>query len=293
MRHLVFLAALVAGAGCGGGSNGSDGADLAMAEPRDMAKIRPDLWQPSGCIKGVLQDEAGKPIAMESVLACSAVVCLYGMSGADGSFQICGLHIEPLAIKTEEHCKAPRKGAAMAQALLARDGDTVDVGLLIVPDLGAGVQLAPKMAMPQTLMVGDGLTLTIVSNDFEYPLGGNDCTLAGHLVPPAKHFNFKIPRRRHPAGRLRALALHRHQQVEDRRQGGRDGPVHVPRSTSGPSPSSTASSTPSPPSATPTPTARPSRPIRARASPSSPGCSSAPSPSAPHPPLLSLSLSLS
>lgn len=201
--RLCLLSLVVAG--CGGGGGGGTSAaspDLSGISPGgadmagDMARLRPDLWMPSGCIKGLLQDEKAQALAGVSILACSKVVCFYATSGADGTFQKCGLMLQNIAVKTEEDLTtSPRRAASMCPITLMHADQIADVGTLTVPLLGGGATLPDPHASSRTSAdIGDGLKLSLVPADVTLPLGFKaPFNFAARAVPADKRCPLKVP----------------------------------------------------------------------------------------------------
>ena len=139
---------------------------------------------PSG-IAGVLQDEAGRPIADANVMACMSTVCLYSKSAADGRF---GFDVEPpadIAIKTDGDPSAtPRRAAALYPVRLT-EARVMDVGVVRSPSLPDGVPLAAAAKDPQTIQAGDGLTLILNRGALTPRLGEVLIDVAARQVPAA------------------------------------------------------------------------------------------------------------
>lgn len=136
-------------------------------------------------LRGVLKDEAEKPIANTQVLACMATVCLFGQSGEDGLFLF---EIEPpaeIALKTQEDLSTtPRRASVLVPVRLA-NGSLVDMGTVHVPNLPAGTRLGPASADPQTLMAGDGLELILRRADLTPRVGDVLGDVAARAIPAA------------------------------------------------------------------------------------------------------------
>src|SRR5579883_528193 len=163
----------------------ADGAasDLATAPP-DL-RVLHDLSYPSAAVKGVVLDESGAPLPGAVVGACSATYCPIVDDGSDGSFLFPMLKLEPRIIKVgEDATKSPPWGEALAPVDLTTANVTVDVGALYVPHMTAGVMLSslPKDTV-QSVMVGDGLALTLRPADLQIPVGAEKEPLAARAVP--------------------------------------------------------------------------------------------------------------
>lgn len=182
----VFLAGLIwLGAGCGGDGGVVD-SGVVDGRPVDAGDIDAGMEPAGPGLAGTLTDEAGAPIAYEMVLACMATTCLFGESGADGRFLF---PIEPtaeVALKTTGDPSAtPRRAAALCPVRIVDDA-LVTVGNLHVPSLPAGVAIGPAGADPQTLLAGDGLTLTLRRADLTPRIGDTLVDIAARQVPPAQ-----------------------------------------------------------------------------------------------------------
>jgi hypothetical protein len=176
-QNLLGLA-LIAALGCGQGDdpgladsgNGDDGGIDAMG---------PGLF-------GALADETGQPLGYEMVLACMSTVCLFGSTDADGRFSF---PIDPpadVALKTPvDLATTPRRGAALCPIRIA-DQSAIDVGTFHVPHLPQGTPIGPATMDPQTLEVGDGLTLTLRRADLTPRIGDVLVDAAARLVPATR-----------------------------------------------------------------------------------------------------------
>lgn len=174
VRSLASVA-LIAALGCGAGDTPGavDGGDDSDGGSTSMG---PGL-------AGVMMDEAGQPLGNRMILACMATVCLFGDTDADGRF---AFPIEPpaeVALKTPEDLSTtPRRAAALCPVRID-DAALVEVGSLYVPDLPEGVPIGPASMDPQTLLAGDGLTLTLRRADLTPRLGDTLVDVAARQVP--------------------------------------------------------------------------------------------------------------
>lgn len=184
-RYASLLFALVA-AGCGDPPATTPMADMAVAAV-DLRQPRDLIPPPSGAVKGIIVDEMGKPMAGVLVLCCSAVECPNGvMTASDGTFGQAGLPLRQRMVKVQENAAVnPRLGETIAPVLLTTDGVTVDVGTLYVPIMGKGAAIAASGSTPQVLDAGDGLSVTVIRDDFELALGVKDYNLVARTVPLA------------------------------------------------------------------------------------------------------------
>ena len=141
--------------------------------------------RPASGIAGVLQDEAGQPIADAVVMACMSRVCLYSRTAVDGRF---GFDVEPpadIAIKTDGDPSAtPRRAAALFPVRLT-EARVMDVGVVGSPSLPEGVALASAANDPQIIQAGDGLTLTLNRGALTPRLGEVLIDVAARQVPAA------------------------------------------------------------------------------------------------------------
>jgi hypothetical protein len=139
-----------------------------------------------GGVTGVLRDEGNRPMPQARVLACMQKVCLVGHTGADGRFTF---QIDPpvdVVIKTEEQPDAtPRRGAAVLPVRLRESRVVVDVGAVVVPTLPAGRPFGPGVQDPQTVDVGDGLTLTLSRQALKPAAGQAILNVAARRLRPA------------------------------------------------------------------------------------------------------------
>jgi len=176
---------------CNGSSNNADAGavDMTVKPSRDMTPA------PSGCVGGTLQDESGAPVApMTNILACSSELCVTKPTNLDGSFKICGLHLRKIVVKTEEDFSVkPRRAAVMWPIELTANGEEINIPRFTVPLLGDGANLSGVMDTPQTLALGDGLSVTLLQRDFVLPLGTSTDNLAARAVPEGQHQTFIIP----------------------------------------------------------------------------------------------------
>jgi len=137
---------------------------------------------PSG-ITGVLNDEAGSPLASAHVLACMSTVCYSDRTGADGRFTFPIDAPAEVVIKTEEDI-APgwRRAAAMAPVRLT-EARLVDVGDVRTPALPEGPRVGPARLDPQALDAGDGLSLTVKRAALKPPAGYAIADVAARRLP--------------------------------------------------------------------------------------------------------------
>ena len=191
MRPGALLAALAALVACGGGGGG-DGGDTGGSP--DAGSPTPDASAPDGGgvapdgpgLAGILKGDEDEILGNQQVLACMSTVCLYGTSGADGSFFF---PIEPpasVALKTlEDVSSQPRRGAALCPVSIGSDA-LVEVGPLHAPLLPEGVLIGQPTEDPQTLAPGDGLELTLRRADLTPRVGDTLVDAAARLVPAAQ-----------------------------------------------------------------------------------------------------------
>lgn len=159
------------------------GADMRAVPPADMA-VAPDLSPSASGVKGVVKNEAGAPLDGVPIAACTAAWCEYGKSLSDGSFFIpTSDESVDLIVKVIEDDLAARAEAVAPVHLPG--GATVDAGVLFTPSLPAGAMLGPTPSDPQTIVAGDGLSLTLRRADLEPPLGATDANIAARAVPLA------------------------------------------------------------------------------------------------------------
>lgn len=175
--YLLASLALSAAGGCGGGD--ADPPDAGAPDAGALDAMGPGL-------AGALMDESEQPLAGEQILACMATTCLFGETAADGSFFF---PIEPpaeVALKTAgDLSTTPRRGAALCPVRITGDS-LIDVGPLHVPSLPEGVPIGPASMDPQTLMVGDGLELTLRRADLTPRIGDVLVDAAAREVPASQ-----------------------------------------------------------------------------------------------------------
>jgi hypothetical protein len=157
---------------------GCSEADVVPAAPEDTEAV------PGGPgVQGVIADETLAPIANSPVLACMTHVCLFGKSDSEGLF---AFDIEPpaeLALKTPENLDAtPRRGALLVPVRI-QDSNRVDVGTLRVPNIPAGIPLAPPTDGLTRYAAGDGLELVFSRADLTPRLGDALADGAARRVP--------------------------------------------------------------------------------------------------------------
>jgi hypothetical protein len=186
---LAALLSAACGGGGGGGDGGDDGGDDGADDgtTADAGSGADAAAVPDGPgLAGRLLDGRGKTLVAEDVLACMATVCLYGESGADGSFHF---EIEPpaaVALKTQEDLSiVPRRGAALCPVAISGQ-ELIDVGPLHCPLLPDGVLFGPAAEDPQTLAAGDGLELTLRRADLSPRIGDTLVDAAARLMPPSQ-----------------------------------------------------------------------------------------------------------
>lgn len=163
--------AMVVAVGCGTSAPGRPGAERFKGP----------------AVSGIVIDEAGMGVPDQLVQACTTRVCFTGRTDAGGRFLIGGLDSpEDVIVKTPESDEiTPFRAESIAPVHLV-DDSVVDVGTLHMATLPAAVVLAPPGSDPQTVTLGDGLTLTLRRSDLMMPPGvtQND-RLAARSIPPA------------------------------------------------------------------------------------------------------------
>jgi hypothetical protein len=162
----VLLAIVLAGCG-----------DDATEAGTDDASAGPGL-------RGRLIDAAEQPVPDVQVLACQATSCAYAQSGPDGAFEF---EIEPpaeIAVKTHAALAGTPRMAAALEPVELLDDALVDLGTVYVPELPAGSIVELAGDDPQTLLVGDGLELTLRSADITPPVGHFLHDVAARRLPP-------------------------------------------------------------------------------------------------------------
>jgi hypothetical protein len=166
--------------------------------------------EPSGApdpvLTGVLKDESGRPLAHADVQACSATICLYGETAADGRFRFeLPRRAAPFVLKTPEDLSAtPRRAAMLAPAPLPSRG-ALDLRSVYVPTLPAGRALRTDDDGVQRVEAGDGLELQVRYRELVPPPGKAVVGIAARRMPSAH-----IPRYVLPAGEqvVAVYALH-------------------------------------------------------------------------------------
>ena len=85
-----WLGAVVVIGACGGDSGTGEPVVSVPCDP-----VADNRGQPYACIGGALVSEAGEPVAGVRVAACTLTTCIMANSGADGSYVIQRLPVEP------------------------------------------------------------------------------------------------------------------------------------------------------------------------------------------------------
>lgn len=137
-------------------------------------------------LQGRLIDANEQPLPGVDVLACQATSCQYGESDADGRFEFAIEAPADVALKTHAALSATPRMAAALEPCNIVDDTLVDIGTLYVPDLPMGAVLGPVGDDPQTLVVGDGLELTLNSADITPSIGEFLYDVAARRLP-AEH----------------------------------------------------------------------------------------------------------
>lgn len=195
IRTSLLALALLVASGCGqpsitpavdaGADGGSDADHDAGSDAGVDSGPDADAGPTGPGVTGVLVDEGEQPIGNFAVLACTAKFCLFGQSDEKGRF---AFPLDPpvdVAVKTQEDLMtSPRRGAALVPVQIV-DPALVDLGTVHVPNLPAGVKVGTESEDPQTLMVGDGLQLTVRRADLDPPLGVLLDDLAARAIPTA------------------------------------------------------------------------------------------------------------
>lgn len=199
MRHAAILSLALVSAGCGGGAKAPDSgmaddgpaaaqdasADLVTTGASDGAAgdLAPALVGPA--VVGKVADESGKLLSGAVVRACSLTRCLVGKSDASGAFSFQMLEKAAIAVNSPEITTTTPRHAESLVPIALTDDSTVDVGTIYVPNLPTGAFLGPTSSDPQTVMVGDGLELTVRRAALTAPLGDLDNNIAARAVPLA------------------------------------------------------------------------------------------------------------
>lgn len=146
----------------------------------------PDTAAAGPGLAGVLKDEADQPLAYEQVLACMSTLCLFGDTDANGRFFFA---IEPpamVALKTlEDYWDSPRRGATLCPVEIV-DTSLKNVGSIYIPFLPEGAPIGAASDDPQTLLVGDGLEVTLRRADLRPRLGDALVAAAARAIPPER-----------------------------------------------------------------------------------------------------------
>ena len=136
-------------------------------------------------VTGILVGPDGVALAGHDVLICYPGQCIFAVSGQDGGFGVALDPGTPVAVKTHEDINAdPLWGAALEPAIVG-DG-TLDLGNVHIPDMPEPVKLGPESADPQTLAIGDGLTMTFNRADLDAEIGVFLYDVAARRLP-AEH----------------------------------------------------------------------------------------------------------
>ena len=155
------------------------------APPADAWRAETGTSALESGVSGVLQDEAGRPIAGARVLACMSTVCFSDNTGPTGGFSFQIDAPNDVVIKTEESLTTEwRRAAAMAPVRLS-EARMVDVGAVHMPTLPEGRPIGPARSDPQTVAAGDGLELTVHRSALTPPLGEVVVEAAARRLPEA------------------------------------------------------------------------------------------------------------
>jgi hypothetical protein len=172
---------------------------LAMAVTATMLAAGSVLGAQAGSgrttVTGELRSESGQALPYAEVQACSATLCLYGESDANGRFRF-ELPATPAAfvIKTPEDVAAhPARSAALAPVLRAPARRSIDMGTVHVPQF-AGLRSLPHPVAASRVEAGDGLELTIVGGELTPAPGKSIVALAARQLPPARIPAYELPR---------------------------------------------------------------------------------------------------
>jgi hypothetical protein len=175
-------------AACGGGPPLDEPqVDLGPPDLRVPHDLAHDLTPPpSVSVKGVIVDENGSPLpAFMSV--CNPFICRSVDAASDGSFLIGGVQLLDFGVRSHDDITtSPVRGTVVRLLHPTEAGATLDAGMLFAPSMPAGAVLTGDPGTPQTLLVGDGLTLRLVGQDLEFPIGDPGTTIAARRIP-AEH----------------------------------------------------------------------------------------------------------
>ena len=190
----LSLAASVAACGGGGGGGGDD--DGSDGDPVDGGADDGDggggeadagIELPDGPgLAGFLRLTDGTLLDDEQVLACMETTCYFGESDDDGFFFFGEVEVgDDVALKTAPKPNAnPRRGAALCPVDIV-DEDTVYAQTLyvpILPDDGQDFESADQD--PQTMVMGDGLELTLNRGDLTPRVGDTLIDAAARAMAP-------------------------------------------------------------------------------------------------------------
>lgn len=208
--------AILAVAGCGGGDNASTGAtpkpvpvtapsakpgtsaagsktDASLDTPpepssggaggsTDAAVVKP-INRPGHGFYGRLKTPQGGSIAQTTVLGCTATTCFFGETDADGNFEFAIDPPRKVAFKTHEDLStSPRRAAALCPVQVV-DDVLVNLNDVFVPELPEGASIGPVADDPQTLSVGDGLSIAFSRRSLKPVLGESLVDAAARRIP--------------------------------------------------------------------------------------------------------------
>ena len=168
----------------GGGDAGAT--VMAMPDlriPRDFAH---DMTPPpSVAVTGIAVDEMGVPIADAFMSVCNPLGCHSVNANESGGFIIPGIPVMNFGVRShDDDSVSPVRGTVVRLFHPTVAGVVFDAGKMYVPSMPAGAALSGPVDAPQTLSPGDGLTITFVQKDLDFPIGENKGRIATRLIPP-------------------------------------------------------------------------------------------------------------
>lgn len=167
-----------------GGQDASDAGHEVLADAGAEDIAEPET--PTASVQGTVRTEDGQVLAHQAVTCCSAAMCIAVSTDEQGVFSFSGLPAPlQLAIKVPEDVFATPPRAEFIAPVYLAGLELTELGDLHAPTLPALVAVAPSSSDPQTLLLGDGLELTLRRADLTFSFSAvKEEQLGARQIPP-------------------------------------------------------------------------------------------------------------
>jgi hypothetical protein len=115
---------------------------------------------------------------------CTPTACQSTTAGPDGAFAITGIQLVDFGLRShDDSTYTPALGTVVRLMHPTETGVFLEAGTLFVPSMPAGATLAAQKKMPQTVLAGDGLSLTFIAQDLVFQVGDPTTAISAHRIP--------------------------------------------------------------------------------------------------------------